>query len=261
MKPKTEELLWVLLWACDIFSQPTSRHLTDSFESWAYGNGFLRQIQRLERQEWIESTTTPAGDRVYRLSRTGQVHALGGHEPVKRWDRPWDGTWRLALFDVPESHSANRNKLRRYLQSRGFGYLQNSVWITPDPVNRERALVADGPVDVESLVFLEARPCAGETDADIVAGAWDFGAINRAYERNREVLARRPKRPLDCESAAARFHQWLREERKSWQAVMRLDPLLPKALLPSNYGGRPAWNRRQEVMAEAGKQMRLFQIH
>jgi len=60
----------------------------------------------------------------------------------------------LVLFDVPEARRSTRNKLRLYLQDRGFGYLQNSVWITPDPVAEQRALLADGPVDVESLILL-----------------------------------------------------------------------------------------------------------
>ena len=44
---------------------------------------------------------------------------------------------------------------------------------------------------MESLILLEARPCAGESDAEIVAGAWDFERINR-YARHLKVLAERP---------------------------------------------------------------------
>ena len=54
MDTKTEELLCMLLWACETFSRPTFRNLTESFEGWAYRNGFLRQLQRLEKQQWIE---------------------------------------------------------------------------------------------------------------------------------------------------------------------------------------------------------------
>src|SRR5207247_1644410 len=84
------------------------------------------------------------------------------------------------------------DKLRRYLEDRGFGYLQNSVWITPDPVKEQPALLAEGPVDVESLLVLEACPAAGESDAQIVAGAWDFASINAHYSRYQEILSRRP---------------------------------------------------------------------
>ena len=29
------------------------------------------------------------------------MHALGGRDPQEQWARPWDGRWRLVLFDVP----------------------------------------------------------------------------------------------------------------------------------------------------------------
>lgn len=258
MNAKTEEFLWMLLWTCDALSRPTWRNLTDSFEGWAYRNGFLRQLQRLEKQRLIERQPSRLGTRICRLSEAGRHYALGGCDPVARWNRRWDGRWRMVLFDVPESHSAARNQLRHYLQRRGFGFLQNSVWITPDPVKAERALLSDGPVDVESLILLEARPCAGESDAEMVAGAWDFAEINRRYAMHQEVLTQRPRRDLNNQATAAAFHRWLREERATWQNAVWRDPLLPKALLPSDYTGCIAWHRRLKVMTEAGTQIRSF---
>ncbi len=67
----------------------------------------------------------------------------------------------MVLFDVPQSKASDRARLRRSLADRGFGYLQNSVWITPDPLTEEREALGAGRVDVESLIILEARPCAG----------------------------------------------------------------------------------------------------
>ena len=151
-----------------------------------------------------------------------------------------------------------RDKLRAYLHKQGFGYLQNSVWITPDPVSQERALLAGGSVDVESLILLDARPCAGETDAEIVAGTWDFIEINRRYTAYKQVLKRRPRICLGSEAAATTFHRWLREERLAWMSAIELDPLLPSRLLPPEYAGTNAWRDRVNVMTEAGKQMRAF---
>jgi DNA-binding transcriptional regulator PaaX len=50
--------------------------------------------------------------------------------------------------------------LCRYLRDNGFGYLQNSVWISPDPVTAEREVLGGGKINVESLILLDARPCA-----------------------------------------------------------------------------------------------------
>ena len=70
------------------------------------------------------------------------------------------GLWRLVLFDVPTGQNARREPLRRYLRDKGFGYLQNSVWITPDPLAEEPQILGGGKINVESLILLEARPCA-----------------------------------------------------------------------------------------------------
>ena len=147
------------------------------------------------------------------------------------------------------------------LQGCGFGYLQNSVWITPDPVTEQRALLADGPVDVESLLLLEARPCAGESDAQLVAGAWNFASINRRYAKHQEIMSRRPRGWVNSEAAAKAFHRWLREEREAWMAAVCHDPLLPSSLLPDGYAGRQAWRSRLAVMQEAGQQIRVFRIN
>jgi hypothetical protein len=49
--------------------------------------------------------------------------------------------------------------------------VQNGVWIAPDPLTEERQTLGGGQINVESLLLLEARPCAGESDAEIVASA------------------------------------------------------------------------------------------
>ncbi len=127
MKPKTEELLNFLLWSADQLLRPTFRNLTDSYESWAYRNGLLPQVAKLERLQLLERDAQSPADRLYRLTEQGRLHALGGRDPEAQWARPWDGYWRLVLFGVPTGQNARRERLRRYLRSRAFGYLQGSV--------------------------------------------------------------------------------------------------------------------------------------
>lgn len=49
--------------------------------------------------------------------------------------------------------------------------LQNGVRISPDSLAQESEIPGGGKINVESLLLLEARPCAEESDAEIVAGA------------------------------------------------------------------------------------------
>ena len=71
MHPKTEEFLNLLLWSADMLSRPTFRNLTDSYESWAYRNGLMRQAAFLERGQLVERDPSAPDDRMYRLTWQG----------------------------------------------------------------------------------------------------------------------------------------------------------------------------------------------
>jgi phenylacetic acid degradation operon negative regulatory protein len=258
MQPKTEELLNLLLWSADLLARPTFLNLTDSYEGWAYRHGLLRQVARLEKQALLERDASAPKDRLYRLTAQGRLHVLGGRDPEERWARSWDGQWRLVLFDVPTGQDTQRQQLRRYLWEKGFGYLQNSVWITPDPLMEERQILGGGKINVESLLLLEARPCAGESDAEIVAGAWDFDRINRRYIGHLKILEERPESPLWSETAAKVLLRWATAERDAWTEAVTNDPLLPGRLLPAEYQGQRAWRRRVAVLRDASRQLRTF---
>ena len=257
MKPKTEELLYFLLWTCDMLVRPTFRNVTDSYESWAYRNGLGRQLARLEREKFIEAGQGSVV-RAVRLTESGRLHALGGRDPEPRWSRPWDGQWRLVLFDLPNEKSKLRNQLRNQLRQRGFGWLQDSVWISPDPLDTGKAQLAGSLVNVESLLFLKARPDAGESDAEIVAGAWDFERINQLYADHLKVLLSCPTKAVRDEAAAKLFREWAERERLTWQAAVAEDPLLPEPLLPPGYLGREAWRARKKAMRTAAELLRAF---
>jgi DNA-binding transcriptional regulator PaaX len=258
MQPKTEEFLHLLLWSTDMLMRPTFRNLTDSYESWAYRNDLLRQVSKLTRRKLLERDSRSLDDRLYRLTEQGRLHALGGRDPEEYWARPWDGQWRLVLFDVPTEQNIRRDRLRRYLRGKGFGYLQNSVWISPDPLTQEGEILGTGKINVESLILLEARPCAGESDTEIVAGAWDFGVINRRYTRHLKVLGERPPSALKNETESEALLRWAAAEREAWLEAVTNDPLLPGRILPSDYLGQRAWRRRVEVLRAAGQQLRTF---
>lgn len=246
-----------------MIARPTFRNVSGSFESWAYRNGLKRQLDNLERRKFVETQApgdefSPVLTRVLRLTEAGRLLALGGRDPETQWRRRWNGRWHLVLFDLPNAQTKLRDRLRRYLRSCNFGYLQNSVWISPDPLTGGKAMFEGAPVNVESLLLLEARPCAGESDREIVLGAWDFDKINRLYERHDKVLSARPTRALRDETAAKAFRRWTGDERVAWLSAVSADPLLPEALLPQSYRGREAWQNRLQTLQRAAEQIRGF---
>ena len=258
MKPRTEELLYLLLWSAEQLIYPRFCFLDESFESWAYRNGFLRELARLEKQRLVERGAS--NERIYRLTGQGRICALGGRDPQAEWSRAWDGRWRLVCFDVPTTENNQRRRLRRYLRKKGFGYLQNSIWITPDVLNEENRLIGSMKADVESLILLEARACGGESDSDVVGGAWDFRTINRLYQRHLKILKQRPAGKINTQAQAVALRRWAEAERVAWRNAVTGDPLLPKRLLPPGYLGQEAWRRRTHVLARARRDRDSFKL-
>ncbi len=59
---------------------------------------------------------------------------------IKYWRTlklPWDGKWRIVMFDVPNEKSNERNIFRQRLKSLGFQMLQKSVFVIPYPCEEE----------------------------------------------------------------------------------------------------------------------------
>ncbi len=258
MQPRTEEFLNFLLWSAERLMCPVYRRVDgSSFESWGHKR-LRRDLKALQEAKLIEAQETAKGDRLYRLTESGRLHVLGGRDPVARWGRKWDGRWRLVIFDVPTSKNAERVRLRRYLRERGFGCLQKSVWITPDPLDDEKSILRDGAINVQTLVLLEALTCAGESDEQIITGAWDFEEINARYASHLHFLGERPSGELTTRALSEALRAWAQKERQLWLYAASIDPLLPDCLLPKSYRGKQAWEARTQELAAAREQVENF---
>lgn len=251
MKAKSELMLYHLFWLADYAMRPPIRRVGESFEEWAYQNGYLRQILTLERQGMLEFTPAEKGaNRVVKLTCEGILRALGGMDPTERWDRSWDGRWRMALFDLPEEKRSLRNALRNELKAARFGCLQGSVWISPDPVDQLRENYRNTNPAIRTIVFFEGHPCDGADDAEMVRAAWDFDAIRQAYRDHHACLKDLPR--LDS-TTRNQLLDWGNRERDAWARCLKLDPMLPRILWPSGYPGESAWQERLTALKNAGE--------
>lgn len=250
MKARTELLLYRLAWLAGKAMRPTWRSLDSSFESWAYGNGLLRQIQRLELQALIETKVdAQSGERMIRLTDKGLLACRPKLDPVERWTREWDGKWRMVIFDVPESERSLRAKMRRRLVLEGFGCLQKSVWISPSPFGAMIEELKGAKVVGGALTLWEASPAAGEMPEDMVGEAWNFEEIGRRWQALSEhlELAKSP------EKMGGNLWTWMAEERQLTRACLESDPFLPESLLPHDYAGRAVWKKRGECLARIAR--------
>jgi phenylacetic acid degradation operon negative regulatory protein len=213
-----------------------------------------RAMRALERDGFVSRTGDGRrlDERLYRLTAEGRRIVIGNVDPNRLWSRPWDGRWRIAMFDVPQAKSGLRSRLRRRLREMRFGWLQNSVWLSPDPVDGLLGRLREERVSVENLAILEGRPAGGETDAELVAGAWDFKRISAVHASYLTVARRFPSARR---AGADEWVEWARAEQRAWSEVERIDPFLPLSLLPSGYRGTEVWDTRLEALRVYGESL------
>jgi DNA-binding transcriptional regulator PaaX len=257
-KPMLEDWLPVLIWAGDFISRPTWHNLFRSTEAIEHQDRLLRQLRYLEQRALLRQEQR-AGQWVLRLTELGRLAALGGRDPEARWNRPWDGRWRMVLFDLPTSQQLVRQKLLRWFRQNGFGYLQNSVWIHPDPLGELSRALDKYRDDVETLTIMEARCCAGYSNDAIVRSAWDFDEINQRYQAYLDRFGKHAARLVGGRLGFAEASQWLRCERIAWAHAFSVDPLLPRALLPQGYRGVAAWQARRRLLRAVAEQTAALQ--
>ncbi len=247
-----ETLLELLFWSLEKLSRPTVANLTESFEAWEYRIRFMPGLRSLARSGHV-TFEGRRGARTLKLTERGRVAALGAVDPVARWQRKWDGKWRLLVFDLPTSPTAPRTRLWRWLRSQRFGYLQQSVWISPDPVDDTLLPLMRLKLSPESLTVIEGRPTLPDRDSDLVRGSWEFGPANSAYRKVIECCGSALDQARRTSFSVAERRLWLVAQRKAWLEAVSLDPLLPEPLLPADYLGLPAWNARTTVFGRIMK--------
>jgi phenylacetic acid degradation operon negative regulatory protein len=252
MKAKTELILYHCLWMADTMMRPSWRNMNSSFEGWAYRNGFLRQVHTLEAQGWLESGGGSDGtERVYRLTRKGMLRALGGSNPEDRWNRSWDGKWRMVVFDLPEEKRSLRNELRRELRAARFGGLQGSVWVSPDSVDMVGEQLKKTASSCGMITFFEGITCCGESNSEVVSTAWNFTKIKADYAKHLAHLQSMPTG--GGRGVRQSLLDWGRIEKRLWAECMESDPLLPRELWPAGYTGETVWKKRIKILRQAGK--------
>src|SRR5581483_11882439 len=150
--------------------------------------------------------------------------------------QPWDGTWSLVAFSIPEDNRAARDALRKQLRWLGFAPLYDGLWVSP----RDHAAEVIGylkDLGVSTATAFRATSVPG--DGEIPARAWDLTGLRSRYEaficfagRLRDTTAAGRVPPPEALIARTRVMD-------EWRAFPGLDPDLPAELLPA------AWPRAE----------------
>jgi phenylacetic acid degradation operon negative regulatory protein len=238
----------LFFWSLEILSHPTFANLTESFEAWEYRNQIKPRLKSLARSGYVRLEGQRAA-RKMKLTERGRLAALGGMDPLARWRRRWDGKWRLLIFDLPARQTVLRQKLWRWLRSQRFGYLQQSVWISPDPVDGTVLPLKHLKLSPERFTVIEGRPVPPDRDHDLVEGAWDFATINLLYSKVMALCKAVSQWSESGKPTVGQRRQWLTHQRQAWLEAVSMDPLLPLELYPDSYQGKRAYELRAGTFA------------
>lgn len=136
-----------------------------------------RRIKHLKKQHYIEGIKE--GERqLLRLTAKGQYEVLRLQFMIQmhsQRQKKGDGTFWLAMYDLPESKRAHRSFFRKLLKQSGFAMLQRSIWVSrhnPRPAI-DNLLKYLGIAKYFELLEVECKKCSPHFQRRV--GKWFFG--------------------------------------------------------------------------------------
>ncbi|MGB9637668.1 MAG: CRISPR-associated endonuclease Cas2 [Microgenomates group bacterium] len=190
---------------------------------------FRRQMQRFLKTGDIEKIFDKNGNAYFKLTSPGREKFERLYPLAKLSSRPWDGRWRLVIFDIEEQNKRTRNLLRRKLVSLGFGKLQESVYATPLDVLVDLKEFLKNEGLFGKVLVLEAKELFGFSAKTIANYLWRLEKLNKEYEDLIGEIKSTGKDEKDREKLKKRYFD-----------ILLKDPLLPKELLPDDWVGQEA---------------------
>ncbi len=154
-----------------------------------------------------------------------------------------EGAWTLLSFSLPESWQRQRHDLRTRLTWAGFGPLRNGLWIAPTEVDPSEAVAELGLLD--QVTVFHGRLGAFTEASRVVNEAYDLEQLAAGYRLFLDrwaVPEPVPEAPDDLARLLLLVAEWMR--------LIRTDPRLPIAYLPSDWPAIRAQKLVNELHAQ-----------
>lgn len=197
-------------------------------------------VARLAADDWLSSRRDGRYSE-YRLSPRGEQRFI--EATLRIYGGPaisWNGCWTFVV--APGLAAARRLRLRKLLRWKGFGEIDSGVLAHPmaSPDSTREYLAMNDLAD--AAILLESRAAPGGDSVRLVRHGWDLRDLAARYERlirQLESVGEALTRQSTPEPAAAFIVRTLliHEYRK----IHLRDPLLPHALLPTDWPGTAAY--------------------
>jgi len=166
------------------------------------------------------------GNEVYlKISKKGKEKLAKYFPLVNFVKKNWDKKWRVLIYDVTEKERNKREALRRKILTLGFGKLQESVYISPFPIEKEMVLFIEHHHLSENVLFLVSETIFAGGEKYLAESVWKLSKINLEYEKLMEDIKK--------------TKIWTEENRRKAKTmfinILSSDPFLPKELLPNEW--------------------------
>lgn len=203
-------------------------------------------LSRAASAKWVERERVGRAVR-WHLADHGRALVADGIKRSSAYlegPSPWDNEWLMLTVTVSQRNSTVRNRLNGGLTWLGMGNVTPGVWVTPhvDRAQELAELVTTLGLSDSALVVIGGVGAGGLDNDTIVSRAWDLSDLAASY---RTLLTQDgAAEPSDGIEVLLAYIELVSLQ----QRFMRLDPQLPKALLPEWVGrdGAALFRQRRE---------------
>lgn len=197
-------------------------------------------VARLADEDWLSSRRVGRLSE-YTLSASGRQRFADATARIYAGPASgWSGRWTLVL--MPEASAASRRQIRDALRWEGFGEPEAGVLahptLTPEEARNHLQVLG---LDREALI-LQSRGTDSADDRRMLTAGWDLRELAARYSRfirtfEPALAVLQGRAPVEPAAAFVIRVLLIHEYRK----IHLRDPLLPSALLPTDWPGARAY--------------------
>ncbi|MER5424166.1 PaaX family transcriptional regulator C-terminal domain-containing protein [Streptosporangium roseum] len=185
---------------------------------------------------------------------------------------PWDGTWHLIAFAVPETARAARDALRAALTRLGGAPIQGGLYVSANPWEpyvEDHARHLDVLDHLTIATTRDLRQGDQDAPAALARTLWPQAEIAERYHRLTAIAESRLDRLRDHAGLSEAGQLTIAVELAAeFTRAMEPDPLLPPQLLPQPWPGSQAralvaqcWSLLNENAGPDSESTRLFRLY
>ena len=147
-------------------------------------------------------------------------------------DKPWDGLWRIVIFDIEEKEKHIRDLIRRKLKSLGFAMWQESVYLTPHPIAEEMNEFLEEKNLIPRCICFEAKQPNVFSSTDFTENLFNLDVLKFSYNKLNNAVLLIMTDYKDKNINRDEAFKSLAGLMEKFQNLLMKDPFLPKELIP-----------------------------